>query len=529
MVNNHSPTSSNTDEQKGSRRGFLKGTAAFGFGGLMNSTTTQGKQTQTDENPPWAPDAHDHSGAHGTATRLGEEQPVEQITVDDLLVKDTPFVDVRSYGVVGDGETDDAEAFQAAVDAATPHGVLYVPSSVTLHFESSIDIDLGRTDEEILSEDVEQNSFKFICDGVLNPAGDLGDAIHIHHGSAPYVQVRFEGGGKDPDSDNGMRISDMVGGYFEAYGHRYDGTVLKIDNGNTLAVILSIGRLETHFCGQAIATGPGPSNRPIMGFGQIGDVWDREPIKCPVFKHTYDVYINQYENLVSDRTEQGFRFESCVSIWIDKMALGGRTDITLLTFDKVINSIANSIFAVYAHEGVKVNSCRLCDFNINAWENTYGIVYDDSSDYGGRTEMNRINFNTRQNLKSGLFVKDAVTEPWHVISGVSYKDGQEGPAITIESDTAPHLYLNQVYVDPEGATALDVSEKNDVRISESHIPSINGSPKTINHVGSESGEQETPNGEDWAVGDVVEYSNTTGDSNDGLYLKSRTESWYKIA
>lgn len=77
---------------------------------------------------------------------------MELITIDDLVTA----VDVRAYSVVGDGETDDATALQSATDAATPHGILYVPADLHVYFESPIDINLTGTEG--------QNRFTCICE-----------------------------------------------------------------------------------------------------------------------------------------------------------------------------------------------------------------------------------------------------------------------------------------------------------------------------------------------------------------------------
>lgn len=113
------------------------------------------------ENSPFAVKEHDHSGTYGISMDLGAEKPVELITVEDLMTVETPVVDVRAHGAVGDGETDDAKALQSAADAATPHGVLYVPADLHVYFESPIDINLTGAGG--------QNRFAFICEGTLKP------------------------------------------------------------------------------------------------------------------------------------------------------------------------------------------------------------------------------------------------------------------------------------------------------------------------------------------------------------------------
>lgn len=152
------------------------------------------------------------------------EVTFDSIASRRVITGETPATNVLYYGVVGDGETDDSAAFQEAVDAATPHGVLYVPPAVELYFEEPIDIDLSESGQD-------QNRFAFVCEGWLHPAPGTGDRVRIHHGKYTYVNVRIEGGGQDPDTDNAIHIAGITGGYYEGVAAQYGGTVFKIDSG----------------------------------------------------------------------------------------------------------------------------------------------------------------------------------------------------------------------------------------------------------------------------------------------------------
>ena len=59
------------------------------------------------------------------------------LLLDDLILDDGPWIDVRTEGATGDGTTDDTAAIQAAIDAMTSGGVVYFPEG-TYHVEDSL-------------------------------------------------------------------------------------------------------------------------------------------------------------------------------------------------------------------------------------------------------------------------------------------------------------------------------------------------------------------------------------------------------
>lgn len=88
------------------RRTFL-GSSTVGLGGLGLLSTESEAST----------------GPHSSHDP-DQEDPV---TIRDLRTADKPVRDVRAHGAVGDGETDDTAAIQAALDGALDGDVIYVP------------------------------------------------------------------------------------------------------------------------------------------------------------------------------------------------------------------------------------------------------------------------------------------------------------------------------------------------------------------------------------------------------------------
>lgn len=61
-------------------------------------------------------------------------------TFNDVIINEGVWHDVRAYGAVGNGATDDSAAFQAAIDAASSGGKVYIPPA-TYNLDSSLLLD----------------------------------------------------------------------------------------------------------------------------------------------------------------------------------------------------------------------------------------------------------------------------------------------------------------------------------------------------------------------------------------------------
>ncbi len=112
------------------------------YGEVVEVSAIIGTTARTGVNMPWTPEVlYAHVGLDLTGPNGGT------IRIDDLIVEDITsaflrhlmdWVDVRDYGAMGDGVTDDAAAFNAADDAANgrsvlvPEGTYFLGSTITI-------------------------------------------------------------------------------------------------------------------------------------------------------------------------------------------------------------------------------------------------------------------------------------------------------------------------------------------------------------------------------------------------------------
>lgn len=501
----------NTQAGQLARRGFLGVAGAAGLAGVLGGSAAADEHDGA--HPNFADVDHDHSGEYGSPSRLGEAAPVESIAVEDLVTKGTPVVDVRAYGVVGDGETDDAEALQRAVDEATPHGVLYIPADLRVRLEDTVTINLDE------GRDGEQNRFSFLCEGALTPAPGIGTAIHVVGGFAPYVFARVEGGGKDLE-DSAFHVEGNRGGCFEGWAKDYAGRVFFFEGSATYTV----GNLRTWDCGQSIhclAASP---------MGEIRDVFDIRPTRAPEFDRTSDISINQYENFVDEDSEKGMVFNRCVSVWVDKIAVGGPMSAPQIEFHETINIHANSIFVNDGEDdGLVTDRIRRANMRVFARDNEVGLRHVVGSTIGA----NSIYLTARLNDSEGLLVEphDGGTTPdsFHQFSGYVTNNGAPPRIETTDPHVRVHDFLSKFNEGSALEQLVVPDEENNVRVEDSWIQGIDGSPKAINHLGREARDAEVPEPLNWDVGDVVSFTDTEDGTGDGLYALATPDTWYRVS
>ena len=131
------------------------------YGQVIELKAIVGSGTRTGVDMPWGTDALygyfglDLTGANGGVVRIDdiEIEDVTHVFHRDMM----GWVDVRDYGAVGDGQSDDSAAFEAADDAANgrdvlvPEGVYFLGSNVTLQNRAVFHGTVEMPDDAILS------------------------------------------------------------------------------------------------------------------------------------------------------------------------------------------------------------------------------------------------------------------------------------------------------------------------------------------------------------------------------------------
>ena len=396
-------------------------------------------------------------------------------------------MDVTEYGVVGDGEADDTNAFRRAAAAATPHGTLYVPSDARVRLTEAVDVPLNDPDHERFDE---LNRFVFRCEGALSP--EAGATVHFHRGEGARLFVRVEGGGVRGEGsvDGGgvkepaVRLSNLRASHVDAYANDYPGTVLQLDRGTVGTGSLSqtsVGEVKTLFCGRAMYLGPGPDADEwdfTGGFGAIGDVWEHDSVRCFTAEKTNDLTVGQYENYVGERNERGVVIDNCNALWVDKMSIGGDASVPLAE----IRNLSLFNFGLLSND-----------------QNTHGdnLVFDSVShgranvmphnsggtalrvDETGHEETTDVRFTVSavEPTDTGVAVTENVSGDWLAFSG-TVRDGQREDTVGVDVRTDIRVVLSELHATGNAGGDLRVPADNQLHLLDSAVEDVRGEPAT---------------------------------------------------
>jgi len=411
--------------------------------------------------------------------------------------ENTSVTDVRAHGVEGDGETDDTAALQSALDEAAPHGTVYIPADLRVRIGDTVTVEFSEDGEP--SDPLSR--FKFICDGVLTPDPGIGTAIELTDAVAPYVFVNAQGGGKDVESDSLFYVTGGRDGLFEGFGHRYDGRMFHFENTGTY----SIRHLKTLECGQAVAV------FDASPMGEIRDVFEISPTQAPEFHNSTDICINQYENYQGeDTTTRGVLLEDCLSVFVDRLLVGGDAETPPVEFRDCDNMFVNALhLGGFPGLGGLFENVRNSTFRIVCNVGERGIRYT-----GERSNGNRFVINATNTRDRGVIIDESISGGYHYFTGNVFS--QEALAFDIRTATA-EIHLDNVYATENRNGDLRLAEDNEVHLRDCHVGDIDGTPRTINGVGVHPATESLPDPSEWPAGTHVVSASAEDDGTE-LYL-----------
>jgi len=455
-----------------------------------------------------------------------ESEPVpntysESISTEEASFGSRPWCDVTEYGAVGDGVTDDSDAIQAAVNDATPNGVLYLPYGHIFRLESTVDIDLGLSDTEIINEDPDnQTQFDIIGNGSIKPVGQIV-GIHIHHGSEPRAFVRVEGGGDSSNVKNcvAVKVTDMLGGRFSAQGLHYEGRVLQFLPGGTTAYYVSVPFIHTNRCGQALHA------YDLVGFGDIGMGWDHNSVYGPQID-AVDVQIGTWDCSYEDRTQEAMKIGGD-AVFANSIEIGKKPELAMV---ELTGGSKYDLNIYNYNSGVALtNTGKVTDANITI--NSSGVAGREL-DLQAAVETSKIEVTSRDGGSNVVRANAPLSDV--TISGTAKNGGygstpEKQPCILLRDYDHSNVMIDDFQINSGSYTEdLSVPSASDVRVSNSNINSIAGDVKTLYGVGESSANAETPTASNWRPGDVVDFVDTGDGSGDGVYLLLPNGTWSQI-
>lgn len=233
----------------------------------------------------------------------------------------------------------------------------------------------------------------------------------------------------------------------------------------------SIGRLRTQSCGQSFAV------HEASPMAEVQDIVDIRPVRAPEFHGTADICINQYESYMDEgRTERGVVFDDCISVWIDRLAVGGHADTPPVEFRDSRHIFVNTLHLGGSPTwGGIIENVKYSTFRIFCNVNERGLKYT-----GPETDANRIVFNGQNLDEAGLVVTDEVTGCHYVTGNVVDTDAL---AVDIRSMDA-EIHLDHFNARGNESGDLCVPDGNYVHATDSSFERIDGTPRTQNRVGS---------------------------------------------
>ncbi|MDA1636520.1 glycosyl hydrolase family 28-related protein [Bacillus cereus] len=262
-------------------------------------------------------------------------------SIDDLAVN------VKRFGAVGDGVTDDTAAIEKAYAFAFarkrglrfPLGLYKITK--TLEFNVTY-----------------AYPFSIFMEGAIKPKENIGVSMRIQNVNSGKLNVQIADGGSE--SDIGLQILGLVKCKLNIVGNRFKGTLFKVDgtviDGNTNHACI-VQSVLSQDCGRALVHGQEDRDKYTDAFGTYVSIWDFASRKASVFQNANDITIQHYENWFNNENEDSLLFQRTRGIHLGIIAIGGRAKALIRT-KSVSNFTINKLYTLGedSHQGYPVKT-----------------------------------------------------------------------------------------------------------------------------------------------------------------------------
>jgi hypothetical protein len=223
------------------------------------------------------------------------------------------------YGAIGDGETDDTQAFLDMISTAIEKGYNIICNK-KYKITSQLTIDLTNR----------QTHMAFIVNGWITPSGS-GFLFKNYSGK---IQINLRDGGDFTGNNFGVKI-EKVSADINITGVHYGGIVFVNDGtnqDNNSSHGCKVNVEAYNGCYQCLEHGQNIDNNKYSDwFGNYKEIFDFDSLNGSTFNNARDITIKHYENHFFDGThsKDSLSFFNCGAIHADNVALGGKANFLL--------------------------------------------------------------------------------------------------------------------------------------------------------------------------------------------------------
>lgn len=397
---------------------------------------------------------------------------------------------VKSYGAVLDGSTDDSTAVAAAYTAMLvsghPRGVLLIPGPCKINTGLVFDLGFGLIDvwssANFGSDD--GSRFWLLCTGPIIPAAGIGTAVTVKNGFGAKIDIMINGGGNS--TDVGLHLENLLHADWGIEAQNFAGIALHADATSSTRKRIRESQcryVRVNSCGQAIFW------KNIDAFGSFETVWDSNCVNGSYFGLCADIDIDYYTNFSPATQIYGVHFDGCNNCSIRQMELGDRATGALLRISSDsqgsdfgyiggirISSNGTPGAGVVLDEVKSITIDRLQTASLAKGLNIVG---------GGQNGIRVLHHTSLTGDTNPLYIEPHTNNAPIIDVGCHYRFNAGAAVVIASGITGGLLRLRGYFAAPNGTKALAIdSSSSGIELDVSELKEVSGYTSATNHAGS---------------------------------------------